>query len=102
MKTVEEAKFEYLDTADLNCDIIEQNMNAFDAGFKFAQKLISVNEEKPKFEGKEINQKQFILSKDDEIGMYEKFLDEFTDKEGRLVKCNPDAIFNWFAWKLWR
>jgi hypothetical protein len=42
------------------------------------------------------------MSKDDEIGLYENFLDEFTDKEGQLVKCNPDAIFNWFGWQLWR
>ncbi|MFY7733578.1 MAG: hypothetical protein ACOVSR_08850 [Bacteroidia bacterium] len=42
------------------------------------------------------------LSKDAEIGLYEKYLDEFTDKDGRLVKCNPDAIFNWFEWQLWR
>jgi len=39
------------------------------------------------------------LSKDDEIALYEKFLDEFTDKDGLMKPCNPDAIFNW---KLWR
>lgn len=53
MKTIDDAKFEYLDNADLSCDIIEQNMNAFDAGVKFAQRWIPTNEEKPKFEGKE-------------------------------------------------
>ena len=42
------------------------------------------------------------LSKDDEIGLYEKFLDEFTDKEGLMKPCNPDAIFNLFGWQLWR
>ena len=42
------------------------------------------------------------LSKDDEIALYEKFLDEFTDKDGLMKPCNPDAIFNWFGWKLWR
>jgi hypothetical protein len=42
------------------------------------------------------------LSKDEEIALYEKFLDEFTDKEGLMKPCNPDAIFNWFGWQLWR
>ncbi len=42
------------------------------------------------------------LSKDDEIGLYEKFLDEFTDKDGVMKPCNPDALFNWFGWQLWR
>lgn len=42
------------------------------------------------------------LSKDDEIALYEIFLDEFADSEGRLKYCNPDAIFNWFGWQLWR
>jgi hypothetical protein len=42
------------------------------------------------------------LSKDDEIALYEKFLDEFTDKDGLMKPCNLDAIFNWFGWKLWR
>ena len=42
------------------------------------------------------------LSKDDEIALYEKFLDYFTDKDGLLKPCNPDAIFNWFSWQLWR
>ena len=42
------------------------------------------------------------LSKNDEIGLYEKFLDEFTDKERLMKPCNPDAIFNWFGWQLWR
>ncbi len=42
------------------------------------------------------------LSKDQEIALYERFLDEFTDKDGLMKPCNPDAIFNWFGWKLWR
>lgn len=42
------------------------------------------------------------LSKDEEVALYEKFLDEFTDKEGLMKPCNPDAIFNWFGWQLWR
>ena len=42
------------------------------------------------------------LSKDEEIALYERFLDEFTDKEGLMKPCNPDAIFNWFGWQLWR
>ena len=42
------------------------------------------------------------LSNDDEIGLYEKFLDEFTDKDGVMKPCNPDAVFNWFGWQLWR
>lgn len=42
------------------------------------------------------------LSKDDEIGLYERFLDEFTDKDGVMKPCNPDAVFNWFGWQLWR
>lgn len=46
--------------------------------------------------------KPIILTKEDEISLYEKFLDDFCDKEGILKPCNPDAIFNWFAWKLWR
>ena len=42
------------------------------------------------------------VSKVDEIALYEKFLDEFTDKDGLMKPCNSDAIFNWFGWKLWR
>jgi hypothetical protein len=42
------------------------------------------------------------LTKDDEIALYEKFLDEFTDEDGTIKPCNPDAIFNWFGWQLWR
>lgn len=42
------------------------------------------------------------LSKDGEIALYERFIDEFTDKEGLMKPCNPDAIFNWFGWQLWR
>ena len=42
------------------------------------------------------------LPKDDEIALYEKFLDEFTDSDGLMMPCNPDAIFNWFGWQLWR
>jgi len=42
------------------------------------------------------------MTQEEEIGLYEKFLDEFTDKNGMMKPCNPDAIFNWFAWKVWR
>ena len=42
------------------------------------------------------------LSKEEKITLYEKFLDDFTDKEGLMKSCNPDAIFNWFAWQLCR
>ena len=42
------------------------------------------------------------FSKDKEIGLYEKFLDSFTDKEGIMKPCNPDAIFNFFANNVWR
>lgn len=42
------------------------------------------------------------FSKDKEIGLYEKFLDSFTDKDGIMKPCNPDAIFNFFANNVWR
>lgn len=42
------------------------------------------------------------FSKDKEIGLYEKFLDSFTDEEGIMKPCNPDAIFNFFANNVWR
>ena len=43
-----------------------------------------------------------IKTNDDEIGLYEHFIDEFTDTEDQMKRCNADAIFNWFANKLWR
>lgn len=42
------------------------------------------------------------FSKDKEIGLYEKFLDGFTNKDGVMKRCNPDAIFNFFANNVWR
>lgn len=57
---------------------------------------------KPRNSTKPVLEVRCNLSKDDEIGFYEKFLDEFTDKDGLMKPCNPDAIFNWFGWKLWR
>jgi hypothetical protein len=47
MKTIDDAKFDYVANANLTIDIIEQNMNAFDAGFEFAQRWIPVEEEFP-------------------------------------------------------
>jgi hypothetical protein len=53
MKTIKEAKCKYCEkTASsptmLKTDIIEQNMNAFDAGVEFAQRWIPIEEELPK------------------------------------------------------
>lgn len=42
------------------------------------------------------------IKTDDEIGLYERFIDEFTDTEGQMKRCNADGIFNWFANNLWR
>jgi hypothetical protein len=52
MKTVKEAKIKYCEniassTTMLRMDIIEQNMNAFDAGVEFAQRWIPIEEEMP-------------------------------------------------------
>lgn len=52
MKTLEQFKEEYiakLETTDnlIKIDIIEQNMNAIDAGVEFAQRWIPVEEESP-------------------------------------------------------
>jgi len=51
-----------------------------------------------------IQEKQIkeIKNNDDEIGLYESFIDEFTDAGGQIKRCNADGIFNWFANKLWR
>ena len=50
-----------------------------------------------KYHDKEIENK-----KSKEIEVYEKFLDSFTDKDGIMKPCNPDAIFNFFANNMWR
>lgn len=42
------------------------------------------------------------ISNVDATELYKKFIDEFTDKDNKLVKCNPDSIYNWFRWGLWR
>ncbi len=36
------------------------------------------------------------ISVDERIGLYERFLDEFTKDGYKLEPCNPDAVFNWF------
>lgn len=38
---------------------------------------------------------------DDEIALYEQYIDKFYTVDGKLKPCNPDAIFNWFKYKLW-
>lgn len=49
------------------------------------------------------NQKTSIkLTSDERIGLYENFLNEFTDENNYMKPCNVDAVFNWFGWKLWR
>ncbi len=40
------------------------------------------------------------LSIDEEIALYEHYLDEFCDADCKLKSCNPDAIFNWFKNKI--
>ena len=59
---------------------------------------------------RQINNEAFVAGcnklieviRDEEVGLYERYLDEFTDAEGKLKPCNPDAIFNWIANKVWR
>ena len=55
MKTIEQFKEEYIANLDITgnltkTDIIEQNMNAIDAGVEFAQRWIPVEEELPVFD----------------------------------------------------
>lgn len=40
------------------------------------------------------------LSIDEEIALYEHYLDEFCDADCKLKSCNPDEIFNWFKNKI--
>ena len=52
MKTIEEAKIKYCEKIAssptlLRMDIIEQNMNAFDAGVEFAQQWINPKKQMP-------------------------------------------------------
>ena len=64
MKTIEEAKIKYCEKIEsspamLRVDIIEQNMNAFDAGVEFAQRWIPVEEELPEI-GEKVQVKLLI------------------------------------------
>ena len=56
MKSIEEFKFEYVDNLEdkgilTKMDIIEQNLNAIDAGIEFTQRWIPVEEELPTEQG---------------------------------------------------
>jgi len=40
--------------------------------------------------------KKVKITANERIGLFEKFLDEFTDDDVKMKPCNPDTVFNWF------
>ena len=87
MKTIEEAKYDYCDNLKMSplttkMDIIEQNMNAFDAGVEFAQRWIPIEEEFPP-----VNRTVLIQYDDAIVGVlkYKKYIG-FTSYRSDLSK----------------